>query len=319
LKIATGINYNTSYESEEFAKNVAIFANAPLILLQISGKLGGLQFFFKLALLFIIVSRCTQTKWRFILLIWIFIEILNTFLLGGARTGLILFLMATAILYHRLISNLSMKFLILSGSFLLISFIFFGLYRQYNSFYLFRLDFSQANAGIFSGNNEFQSLLGTAYDVLKIKERGVALPWYLYINDFTAILPPQQLLPFEKIRASDWYLQQIGLNGTGVGLMWGVISQSIIGMDWIELAFRGALLGYILGRIHRWYLRHQTGFIETLIYVYLCIKVYYTFRDITGSLLTNLVWEIIPFCLLLRLLVGPNVFKGLLYDKTLAN
>lgn len=151
-----------------------------------------------------------------------------------------------------------------------------------------------------SGTSEFQALLGTAYDVLQRKEAGAVLPWYLYINDFITILPPQQLLPFEKVRASEWYLRELGISGTGVGLMWGVISQSIVGLDWIELALRGAILGYILARFHRWYLKHQSEFVATLLYMFFCLKVYYTFRDTTFSLLANLVWEFIPFYLIMQ-------------------
>ena len=91
--------------------------------------------------------------------------------------------------------------------------------------------------------------------------------------------------------------------------MWGVISQSIVGLDWIELAIRGALLGYILARIHRWYVNHQTGFLETIFYMYLCLKVYYTFRDTTFSILSNFICEIVPFYIILRLAVGHSLIR----------
>jgi hypothetical protein len=200
-----------------------------------------------------------------------------------------------------MIKPLTMKFLITSGAMLLAVFIFLGLYRSYFDVADMQADLSSGNAGIFSVRNEFQSLLGTAYDVHRRKEAGAYLPWYLYINDFITILPPQQLMPFEKVAASEWYLREIGLSKTGLGLMWGVISQSIVGLDWLELALRGAILGYILARFHRWYLKHQSGFLETLLYMFLCLKVYYTFRDTTFSLLANLVWEVIPFYILLRI------------------
>ena len=300
LQITTGLNYNTSYESEAFANNVATHASMPLFLLQISGKLGGILFLFKLALLFIVVSRCRQKRWLVILIVWITAEIIHTFILKGARTGLVLFIMSTALLYHRMIKPLTIKFLITSGASLFLLFIFMGLYRAYIDFSFLRSNLALTNAGIFSGGNEFQSLLGTAYDVLQLKLDGAHLPWYLYINDFVKILPPQQIVPFEKIPASEWYLREIGRSGIGIGLMWGVISQSIVGLDWLELVLRGAILGYILGRFHNWYLKRQSGFLETLFYMYFCLKVYYTFRDTTFSLLANLVWEVIPFYLIMR-------------------
>jgi hypothetical protein len=299
LQLATGAGFNTTYEPEGYARNRAAIASLPLLLLQVSVKFLGILFVLKLALLFIVVSRCRQKKWLIVLLIWVAAEITHTFILKGDRTGLVLFLMATALLYHRMIKPLTVKFLITSGISIFIFFIFMGLYRGYKDFGSLRADLSLTNAGIFSGNNEFQALLGTAYDVLQRKTGGAVLPWYLYINDIITILPPQQLMPFEKVPASEWYLRELGISGTGQGYMWGVISQSIVGLDWIELALRGALLGYILARFHRWYLKHQTGFFATLLYVFFCIKVYYTFRDTTFSLLANLVWEVIPFYIFL--------------------
>ena len=301
LQITTGVNFDTSYEPGVYAKYMSALERLPLLLLQISVKLVGILFVFKLALLFIVVSRSRQEKWRIILLLWVAAEILDAFILKGARTDLVLFLMAVALLYHRMVKPLSTKLLITSGVMLLAVFIFLGVYRSYFDVADMRADLSRADAGIFSGGNEFQSLLGTAYGVYRLKEAGAHFPWYLYINDFITILPPQQLLTFEKVRASEWYLREIGLSGTGLGLMWGVISQSIVGLDWLELALRGAILGYILARLHRWYLKHQSGFLETLLYMFFCLKVYYTFRDTTFSLLANLVWEVIPFYILLRI------------------
>ena len=296
-------NDNPTTYADRIAIGLSVSSNMPLLLLQISGKLAGILFVFKLALLLIVVSRCRQQRWLIILLVWIAAEIVHTIYIKGARSDMVLFLIATALLYHRMVKPLSMKFLIISGTFLFLFFIFFGLYRAYIGFDSLQAALSQANAGIFSGSNEFQALLGTAYDVLQRKVSGTELPWYLYLNDFITILPPQQLMPFEKVAASEWYLREIGISSTGQGLMWGVITQSIVGFDWIELALRGGILGYILARFHRWYLKHQSGFLETLLYTFFCLRVYYTFRDTTFSPLANLVWEVIPFYILLRIVV----------------
>jgi len=314
LQLATGAGFNTTYEPEAYARNSAAIASLPLLLLQVSVKFLGILFVFKLALLFIVVSRCRRKKWLIILLIWVAAEIIHTFILKGDRGGLVLFLMATALLYHRMIKPFSMRFLLASGTSLFIFFIFIGLYRGYKDFGSLQADLSLTTAGIFSGNNEFQALLGTAYDVLQRKTGGTVLPWYLYINDIITILPPQQLMPFEKVPASEWYLRELGISGSGQGYMWGVISQSIIGLDWIELALRGALLGYILARFHRWYLKHQTEFLATLLYVFFCIKVYYTFRDTTFTFLANLVWEVIPFYIFVG--IGVAIISQMVGDES---
>jgi hypothetical protein len=307
LGMLTGADYSSAETyHDRIAIEQAVTSTMPLLLLQISQKLLHILFIFKLALLFIVVSRCRQRKWLIILLVWISAELVQTFYMKGGRSAMVAFLMATALLYHRMIKPLSMKFLMISGASLLIFFNFLGLYRAYVDFVSLRAGLSYANSGIFSGGNEFQSLLGTAYDVFQRKEGGAHLPWYLYINDFITLLPPQQIMPFEKVSASEWYLREIGRSGTGQGYMWGVITQSIVGLDWLELAFRGAILGYILARFHRWYLKHQTGFLETLLYMFFCLKVYYTFRDTTFTFLSNLIWEVIPFYILLR--IGVFIF-----------
>jgi hypothetical protein len=317
LQLTTGVNFNTSYESEAYAKNVSTLTSLPLFVLQISGKFGAILFVFKLALIYIVVSRCKQQMWLIILLVWIVAETIQVIGIKGARTGFVLFLIATALLYNRMIKPFTTKILITTGAMLFSLFIFLGAYRSYFDVADLQDDLARSNSGIFSVGNEFQALLGTAYDVHRRKEAGANFPWYLYLNDIIMLFPPQQFMPFEKVPASEWYLREIGASGTGVGLMWGVISQSIAGLDWLELALRGAILGYILARFHRWYLKHQSGFLETLLYVFICVKVYYTFRDTTFSLLANLVWEFIPFYILLR--IGVAILsRGLSTEPSLS-
>lgn len=300
LQLITGFNYNSSYDSESQAKNMDAYSKFPIILTQVINKLWNILYVFKLALVLIVVSRCQEKKWLIGLFFWIVLEILMALIIKGPRTGLVLFLLAAALFFHRMVKPLSMRFIV-GGSALLLSFvIFLGFYRAFQDLVALQSNFETTGGGVLSGNNEFQALLGTAYDVHQMKLNGIHLPWYLYINDFINILPPRQFLPFEKVPAAEWYLREIGLGGTGIGYMWGVIAQSIVGLDWIELVLRGGVLGFILARIHKWYLEHQSEFLSTLFYVYLCLKVYYTYRDTTFSLLVNFVWEIVPFYLLYR-------------------
>jgi hypothetical protein len=295
LRFTTGLVFQTSYEQSVIADKVATYASAPLLLVQISGKLVGLLFVLKLALLYIVVSRARRPRWMMLLIVWIAAEVIHSFLLKGPRSAVVLFLLTTVLLYHRLVRPLSFKVLAMCGGGVFALFTFLGLYRSFSDLDALRLDIKTADAGVFARSNEFQALLGTAYDVAQRKAAGTPMPWYLYINDFIDILPPQQLLPFAKVSASEWYLRELGVSGTGQGYMWGVITQSIAGRDWVELAIRGSILGLILAWVHRWYRNRQSRFIETFVYMYLCIHVYYTFRNTTFSILANVVWELIPF------------------------
>ncbi len=299
LNLMTGVTYDFGYEEESFTHHVDSLTHMPLLLLQISHKLHGLLFVFKLSLLMVVFNKLKSKKWQCVLFLWIVAEIVQCVMIKGARTDLVLFLGGIALLYHRMIKPFNAKALLALGSIVFFLFIFMGLYRSYYSLGDMQSSLSRSDAPVLSATNEFQSLLGTSYSVLRMRETGVTFPWYLYLNDFITILPPQQILPFRKVAAPDWYLEEIGLSGSGIGLMWGVISQSIVGLDWFELAFRGLLLGYILARLHRWYLKRKSGFMETFIYMFFCLRVYYTFRDTTFSPLADLVWAIIPFYLIL--------------------
>ena len=303
FQVLTGVNVNASYEHLE--KNMNNMLSLPLVVTQLTGKLAGILFLFKLGFLLIIVRRSKEKKWLIILLVWVLVELIGAILVKGARTGAILILLATLLFYHRMIKPFTMSKLFAFSMLLLSVFIFAGLYRVYDNLGALKGDLLQTQGGVFAATNEFQALLGTAYDVMQRKIDNAYLPLYLNFNDVMSVLPPQQLLPFIKTPASEWYLQEIGQSKTGVGYMWGVISQSIVGFGLWELSLRGAFLGYVLARFHNWYLNHQVEFLATVVYVYFCLKVYYTFRETTGSLLTNLVWEVIPFLILLHV---SNIF-----------
>jgi hypothetical protein len=275
----------------------------------------------KLATLQLVVSRCRNRRWLLILVLWLIAEVIQTVAVKGARTGLVMILVAAGLLYHRMIRSISLKtFLIASGA-LMALFLTLGVYRGYTDYASFNADVSVDSQGVvFASGNEFQALLGTAYDVLMRKQAGTTLPWYLYINEFINVLPPQQLLPFEKIPASEWYLRELDLGGRGIGLMWGVVTQAIVGFDWLELAIRGALLGLILAWGHRLYQRHGSSFLATLTYLYFCLRVYYTFRDATFSLITDVIWLVLPFYLAMRFgFKWPTESSKSATERSLAN
>ena len=301
LQLVTGFSFNPGYIGDAYTRSVVGSENMPLILRQTSTRLWGIMFVFKIALVSVVVSQCSQNKWRIILILWVTAETINAVVIKGARTDFILFLMGIALLYHRMIKPFTTKLIITMGVIGLTLFIFMGIYRSYFDVGDMQAEIALHGTSVYAGSNEFQGLLGTAYDVCQRVEKGIYLPWYLYINDFIWMLPPQQIMPFEKIAASEWYLEQIGLSGTGIGCMWGVISQCFVGLGWLELALRGAILGYILARFHRWYLQHQSGFLETFIYVFFCLRIYYSFRDTTFSPLASFFWNIIPAYILLRI------------------
>lgn len=300
LWATTGFTVRYSYQEDGTLQFLQLISSMPLIVTQISVKLYGIFFLTKLALVFIVIQKCRAKSWRLVLLIWIVCEVVFTLELKGGRGELILFLIGAALMYHRLIAPLSLRFLLPAGALVFALFTFMGIYRSQTGFDETMVAIGETQGGFLGLGGEFETLFGTAYDVYqRVVLMGGELPWYIYINDVSSVLPPQQILPFEKIAASEWYLRLIGISGAGTGFMWGVITQSIVGLDWIELIIRGSVLGFALAKIYDWYTRRQENFLANIVYIYLCIRVYYTFRDTTGALLTFIVWDVLPFCGLL--------------------
>jgi len=308
FELVSGFRFNVAYSSEDFDKNVALISSIPLLATQISFKLYGIYFVVKLAILWVVIQQCRSRSWRIILWIWILYELIYAFQLGGARTGMALFLLAAALMYHRLIGPFSLRLAVPAGILLLALFTFMGILRQQANIAEMIQTTAGADGEFLSIGGEFSSLLGTAYDVYQRTAEGITeIPWYLYLNDFINILPPQQILPFEKVAASEWYLREVGLSGTGLGFMWGVITQSIVGLDWLEIALRGGILGFFLAKIHSWYARRREHFLTNIFYIYLCVMIYYTFRDTTGSIFSFVLWGFVPFFVLLR--AGIAIFS----------
>jgi hypothetical protein len=305
FQFASGISMNVSYSSDQFLESYNALMSMPLIVTQITSKLISIFFLVKLAMLFWLIQKCRVKLWRNVLLIWIAYEIGNAFMLKGARTGMMLFLLGCALMYHRLVAPIRLRFIVPVGLAVLTLFTFMGIYRGLDSLQDATTLIEESQGGVVSLGGEFQSLLGTAYDVYRrVTFEGIDVPWQIYFNDIINLLPPQQIVPFEKISGAEWYLQSTGLSGQGIGFMWGVITQSVVGLDWIELVLRGFILGFILAKIHEWYVRRKDLFLPNIVYIYLCLKSYYTFRDTTGALLTSIIWEILPFVTLLYLFRG---------------
>jgi hypothetical protein len=97
----------------------------------------------------------------------------------------------------------------------------------------------------------------------------------------------------EKLEPSEWYLDVRGL-GNRTGYMFGVIAQSVIGFGLWELALRGIVIGLLFAWAQRWYTRRSSRFLPTLIYVWLCVWSFYTFRASTFYLLAPIIYRLLP-------------------------
>ena len=177
----------------------------------------------------------------------------------------------------------------------LLSFLLFGYIRTGQTSVL-------SLAGFFTGNEEFTSLFATSYDLkTRLQELPITgkVPFSVTNFDYIALIP-SQFLPFEKIDGASWYIRFIGLEGTGYGAGFGVISQAIVGFGKSELILRGILIGYIFSRLHKLVTQDQISIWQLVIYTYFAIQSYHIMRNGTGYLLYFFVYFILPCLFVLK-------------------
>jgi hypothetical protein len=275
---------------------------------QVWQNLIGINFLLKQALLVLILSRWRYRRWRWLLGGWLAWEVTTASFFWGSRTEIVLLLISTILLYHHMVRSLAIKAAYLVFGAIVTGFILWGIARNFGGQII--LETGEA-IPVWSHTNEFQSLLGTQFDLFsKIREGDISdIPWQLYFSD-VLILIPSQLLPFDKLNPADWYLDVAGLRETGFGGMFSVISQAIVGLDWIELLVRGCLLGYVFAFIHRWYVSRAQEFWPTLFYLFMCIWSYYTYRATTFYFVYFIVYRFVPVLIVVHL--GADVLRGAL-------
>lgn len=300
---------------ETYADRVAASAQAqvPLVLRQVYGRIQDVSGLIKLAIVVILVYRAKRLGWRIALISWLMVESVLSVVRLGSRGETVILLMAAGLLYHRLVSPFRLRLALPIGTALLLFFLACGVVRDLGQS---RLGLVDGNVRMLSFNNEFQAVFATSYDVYTMVRSGeLEVPWQIYFNDVISLLPPQQIVGFEKVRAADWYVKVLGVEDTGVGYMWGVISQAIIGLDWFELVLRGCLLGFVLAKAHRWYARHSSGFYANLFYIWLCVHSYYTFRDTTFSIFSRALIVIIMMLIAIHCVRGPIILYSRVAER----
>lgn len=298
LDIFFNVSYNPSYSDR--LRGLRLPDNLPVFVQQISHNLFNIVVLLKQALLLVLIKDWQKKKIRWIIITWLICEVLITILTLGKRTELVLLLLTFILLFHKFVKPFTIKKLLLIGSLGLVLFLTYGVIRDVPGGIQ---EFSTNSLSYFSMNNEMQAVFATNFDMLRRKNDGMLndIPFQIYIYDLISIIP-SQLLPFKEYDPSDWYIEIIGLSGKGLGYMFGVISQAIIGFDWIELIIRGSVLGGLFAFIHNFYEKHVTSFWVTFFYLCMCVWSYYTYRGTTFYFNYYIVYRFIPVILIVSLL-----------------
>ena len=301
-----GINMYGVYDSEKMYDSYDVLLGMPLIFRQFYGIVGhtGVLFIVKIGFLLTIFLNWKKPGYRHIFYVLLFYTLANNILWMGARTELVLTLLASALMYHRFVKPLKLRILLSVGVILFIGFMIIGMMRGTANLsgnidnFINILDNPEL---IFSINTEFQALFGGNYDLFWMRYSGYLndVPLQFLLFDFIMIIP-QQILFFEKLNVQDWVTK---LSFNPGYFMFNPISQSIIGFGWIELTLRGLFLGFFFAKIRAWYVKRTVSFWATFFYFYLMIIAYYTIRGTAIYVtLTAILYRFIPVYFLVRLL-----------------
>jgi hypothetical protein len=292
---------DTGFSYSDLEAQVMVMANIPYFLQQISAAGLASLLVVKLGLLIVLIShvrRSASMKPMGVLIFWLIIEAATVTVRLGQRASAVLIILSAAAIYHRLVKPLRPAIVLGGGSLFLLGFLLLGFIRGDN-----QLEADLNIVGLLTSRNEFQSIFATAYDLFQRNQNGLLgdVPWQIAFVDFYLEIP-SQFLPFEKIDPSAWYVDLIGARDTGVGYMFGVMSQASLGFDWLELVARGAVLGSLFGVFHRWYTREASRFWIALLYVCVTVWSYYTFRATTFWIVHFVVYQFVPVFLICKLI-----------------
>lgn len=288
-----------SYADAEGSVARSLAKVIPFFILQIGHNVLGALFVVELGVMILLIAQWRKRWCRYALGAWLAYEAISTVVRFGSRGRVVLLLISAGVLYHRLVKPVRFRGLITAGTLLLGAFLLYGAVRVVDSSELME----ERSQHVLTGGNEFQGLFTTAFDIYKKKAAGEIphVPWQLYVSDLYFPIP-SQMLPFEKIDPSMWYIDLMGQTDQGIGYMFGVMAQAALGLGWIELALRGAILAAALALLQRWYVRHALYFWPTLFSLFVSIWAYYTMRATTFYFEYFILYHFVPVLLAAKLL-----------------
>jgi hypothetical protein len=293
------------HSSQGYAGGYAAVAALPLAIRQFLKLWEGWSVIITLAVRVWLFQDFSRKKW--IIAAWLLYDVLVVALSLGSRTAAAISLVSSVMLYHLYVRPVRVRTAV-AGVFLgLTGFLALGLVRAYGGFG----GFGGGQLGVGNAGGEFEVLFGNVIDIQHRIASGEisSLPWSLHLADILAPFP-SQVLPFQKYDPAAWYVNTFYPEAaeSGAGLAFGVIAQGAIGLRWIELVIRGALLGYAFGALHRYFSRNSNRFWVVVLYLWLTVWCYQSFRNQSFILLTYILQWFITLVLVVE--GGIRVLRG---------
>jgi len=275
-------------QADSYTESYLVYQELPLLLRQVANHFRGIDLTLRLFILITLIQD--YRKYRYIIFGWIAFEILMTLIYLGSRIHLVILLLSFVISYNYIVKPLKFRYFVIGAPCFLLLFLLLGLLRSDLHIFGSNLVFT-----LVSYNNEFVCLFENAYDLLQLKIAGATTDLSfrdVYFADVFRFIP-QQLLPFEKIDFARWYVNTFysAYAERGGGLAFGAIAESIIGSGWIDLIWRGGLLGIIFAKLHRHYVLSKKTFSLFAFYLWVTVMSYQSFRSTTFILVSKFFYQ----------------------------
>jgi len=279
------------------------FLQLPYVVQQFANIFGMVLLTLKQCLVIALLSYWRKPRWRYPLLLWIAVEVLLAAAgFRESRTNTVILLLTFVVGYHLIVRPIRIGMAFTTGGVVLLGILTFGLLRDVG------IEGVKTDSRAAWGSpTEFQILFGNAYDIhmRKVQRRLPPVPRQLFFSDFYRLVP-SQILPFRKWDPADWYKDEVYeyVSAAGMGFMFGIVAQSVLGFDWLELAVRGVLLALFYAAAHRFWRRYSGSFWATIAYLFVLSWAYYAFRASSFEILYRLVYYLLPTALLVKLLTA---------------
>lgn len=276
---------------ETYLESYRVFRDVPVFLQQAFAWLTGFSRIVEIGILAYFFSR--YERYRLVAWAWLAAIAVATFMRLHARTDLMIAVGSSVFLYHLFVRRVSVARLAAIGLVAVLSFQALGVLRALGGY----VD-DLGTRELVSSGSEFESVFGNAIHILSVLDSGQSLPpritWYL---SEISILIPQQLLPFDKVDPSIWYVRTFfpRYEALGGGYAWGAIAQSVVGFGLFEAALRGCLLAIVLAAVNRFLRRRWDRFEYVVVYAWLMGTVYLSMRNVTFFFVHGAVYFVAPW------------------------
>jgi hypothetical protein len=294
-----GLFYQLSAAS--YLDSYVVVQRLPLFARQLYRLVSGIRVVASLMVLAWLFADFRKRRW--LLAVWLAFVGVETVLAGGSRTAFMMLLVGSFILYHRMVQPVRLWVAATVAALGLGAFTALGIWRQAKTEeYWGGAPFV---TGVSSG--EFDAVFANALD-LEVRRNGhefaIRSPT-LYLSEIFATVP-SQLLPFDKTDLGNWYMSTFYPESyeRGEGFAFGAVAQSLVGLGWIELLLRGALIGAVFGWLTRWYARHRDRAWSMVVYLWFTVLSYQAFRNSTGAIFSMFLQQFVPAAILIWALSG---------------